>query len=329
MKYAVVGTGYWGENHVRVATELRDDPDSPVDGVVVCDVDERRAASIADQFGLDYVTDTADLAAMGVDAATVATPSPTHEPVATDLLADGLDLLVEKPLALDGETAWRIVDAADRHDRTLGVGHIFRFHPALRELKHRIERGDLGDLRYLSSNRFAFRVPRQTAGALHSLAVHDVDVYRYLLGRDPTEVSARLDSFVRDDVDETATLLLGYGDVTGHVSVSWHVPVFGKERHLVAVGSERTAYVDYLQDTTLEIYDSRFYRDDGAVRRRDEGEQVHELPQREPLKAEVAEFVDAARGDATFSAPGEVGARAVDLLDAAQAADKRGAGIDL
>ncbi|MFC7165284.1 Gfo/Idh/MocA family protein [Halospeciosus flavus] len=327
MKYAVVGTGYWGENHVRVATELRDE--GHVDEVVVCDVDEQRAADAAGTFDLDYVTDTSDLADLGVDAATVATPSPTHESVATDLLEDGVDLLVEKPLALDGETAWNIVDAADRHDRTLGVGHIFRFHPALRELKRRVERGDLGDLRYLTSNRFAFRTPRKTAGALHSLAVHDVDIYRYLLGEDPDTVTARCDSFVRDDVDETATLLLGYGDVTGHVSVSWHVPVFGKERHLVAVGSERTAYIDYLEDTKLEVYDSRFFEEGGTLRRRDEGKQVHEAPQREPLKAEVEEFVAASEGRATFSAPGEVGARAVDLLDAATASDEQGREVEL
>jgi UDP-N-acetylglucosamine 3-dehydrogenase len=69
MKYGVVGTGYWGKNHVRVATELMEE--GLIDDLVICDVDEDRVASLAESYDLSYVTDTDDL---DVDAATVATP---------------------------------------------------------------------------------------------------------------------------------------------------------------------------------------------------------------------------------------------------------------
>jgi len=65
---------------------------------------------------------------------------------------------------------------------TPGVGHIFRYHPALVALEWRIDRRELGPIKYLQTRRFSFRVPRTATGVLYSLAVHDVDVYDYLLG---------------------------------------------------------------------------------------------------------------------------------------------------
>ncbi|MFC6726539.1 Gfo/Idh/MocA family protein, partial [Halobium palmae] len=233
------------------------------------------------------------------------TPSTTHREVATDLLSREVDLLVEKPLALDAENAWAIVDAAEEHDRVLGVGHIFRHHPALCELKRRIDRGELGDLKYLNTSRFSFRVPRRTTGALHSLAVHDVDVFGWLVGHRPAQVYCRLDRIVREGIDETATLLLEYdgdggGDhvapsgVTGVINSSWQVPTFGKSRHLSVVGSERAAYLDYLEPSKLELYDARIVTErDGTLRARDEGHSVHEVENYEPLKREVEDFLTA------------------------------------
>lgn len=323
MNYAVVGTGYWGENHVRVAAELREE--GLLDEVVVCDVDEKRAAAVADAFGLDYETDPGTLARRGVDAATVATPSPTHGDVASGLLADGVDLLVEKPIALDGATAWELVRTAEEHGRTLGAGHIFRFHPAVAELKRSIDRGDLGQIRYLNTNRFTFRVPRANAGALYSLAVHDVDLYTHLLDRRPDSVYARCDSFVRDGVDETATVTLGFGETTGLINASWQVPVFGKQRHLVVVGSERVAFLDYLEHDRLELYESRVFEDgDGRLVAREEGKRVKTVTPREPLKSEIESFVRAVRDGGEFAAPGRVGAATVDLLDLARRSSEEG-----
>lgn len=327
MRYAVVGAGYWGENHVRVGAELRDA--GAIDELVVCDVDERRVRELADTYDASWVSDAAELPSLDVDAATVATPSTTHRAIATDLLDGGVDLLVEKPLALDAENAWAIVDAAEAADRVLGVGHIFRHHPALRELKRRVDRGELGDLKYLNTSRFSFRVPRQTTGALHSLAVHDVDVFGWLLGRRPSELYCRLDSFVREGVDETATLALEYPEengveATGLINSSWQVPVFGKSRHLAAVGTERAAYLDYLEPGKLALHDARIVDDGGTLRARDEGKTVHEVENYEPLKREVEDFLTAVDERGTPAADGRVGAEAVELLDHAVESDRRG-----
>lgn len=316
MKYAVIGTGYWGSNHVRVGAELM--ADGVIDELVLCDVDEQRVSELADSYDIPYVTDHEALADRGVDAATVATPSTTHPEIAIPLLRDGIDLLVEKPLALTSDDAWRIVNAADEAGRTLAVGHIFRFHPALTELKRRIDRGELGELKYLNTTRFSFRVPRSTTGALYSLAVHDVDISNYLLDDRPETVYCNLDSVIREGIDETATLVLEYGDATSVINESWQVPVFGKRRDLVVVGSEKAAYVDYLQDNVIEMYDSRVVTREGTLDARHEGKQTYEVADREPLKVEVEDFLEARASDATSRSPGAIGAETVALLERAE-----------
>jgi len=313
MKYGVIGTGYWGSNHARVATELVDE--GVLDSVVFCDVDEDRVKELASSYGVEHTTDYKELGSMGVDAVTVATPSPTHHEIATYLLEDGVDCLVEKPLALNSEEAWDMVETADAEGRTLGVGHIFRYHPALSDLKRRIERGELGRIKYLNTARFSFRVPRATAGALYSLAVHDIDISNYLLESRPESLYCNLDSFIREDIDETATVVLDYGDATSVINESWQVPVYGKRRDLTVVGTEKSAYVDYLEDTVVEMYDSRITRDDGEMRAKSEGKQVYETENKEPLKVEVSEFVEACRSGDGLRAPGEVGAETVELLE--------------
>ncbi|MGQ4556078.1 Gfo/Idh/MocA family oxidoreductase [Halobellus sp. GM3] len=321
MKYAVIGTGYWGSNHARIAAELK--AEGEIDEVVLCDVDESRVRELAESYGVRAATDYERLADLGVDAATVSTPSTTHHEIATRLLGDGVDVLVEKPLALDPTEAWDIVSTANEAGRTLAVGHIFRHHPALCDLKQRIDRGELGRVKYLATNRFSFRAPRATTGTLYSLAVHDVDISNYLLEDRPEWLYCSMDSVVREGIDETATIVMEYENATSVINESWQVPVFGKRRDLVVVGSEKSAYIDYLEDTVLELYDSRIVERDGALSAREEGKQVYETEHAEPLRAEVEEFVAACRGETTLSAPGSVGAYTVELLELAERSSDR------
>ncbi|MFC7057726.1 Gfo/Idh/MocA family protein [Halovenus salina] len=327
MKYGVIGTGYWGSNHARVAVELVDE--GTLDDVVLCDVDEGRAADLATTYGIEYTTDYTDLPEMGIDAVTVATPSPTHHEIATYLLEREIDCLVEKPLALDSDGAWEIVETATEHGQVLGVGHIFRYHPALNDLKRRVERGELGEIKYMNTTRFSFRVPRETAGALYSLAVHDIDISNYLLEATPQSLYCNLDSVIRDDVDETATVVLDYGEATSVINESWQVPVYGKQRDLTVVGSEKAAHIDYLKDTVVELYDSRVRQDGDEFRAQSEGKQVYETENNEPLKIEVSEFLDACKTGNPLRASGQVGAETVELLERCKQSAAQGRVITL
>lgn len=320
MNYCVIGTGYWGSNHARVGAELLEE--GAIDSLVFCDVDEDRAAEQADQYGVEYVTDHSELSSYDVDAATVATPSPTHHGIATELLEQGIDLLIEKPIAVSSSQAWEIVQTAQDHNRVLSVGHIFRHHPALSDLKQRIDRGELGRIKYLNTNRFSFRVPRETAGALFSLAVHDIDISNYLLRSVPDRLFCQLDSFLREGIDETATIVMEYDGATASINESWQVPVFGKRRDLTVVGTKRAAHIDYLKDNVVEIYDSTIEDDSGHLSVHDDGRQRYEVENSEPLRVEVEDFLGAVRERSTPKVPGEVGAATVGLLEQAIRSDE-------
>jgi len=325
--HAVIGTGYWGSNHVRVAAELTEN--GVIDEFVLCDLPGSGVKEFAADYGVEYVNEYETLSALGVDTATIATPSTTHHEIATDLLADGVDCLVEKPIALNSEDAWEIVDTATEYDRTLAVGHIFRHHPALCNLKARIDRGELGKIKYLVTNRSTFRVPRKTTGVLFSLAVHDVDIYNMLLDGNPDHLYCRMDSFLRNGIDEIATIVMGFGETTGVINESWQLPMFGKRRDLAVVGTRGAAYLNYLKDTELELYNAKVVDDDGVLRAVEEGSTTREVEGYEPLKQEVEDFIEATAQNREPIVPGRVGAKTIELLELAERSSERGDAIKL
>lgn len=312
MRLGVIGTGYWGSNHARVAAELV--ADNRIDKVILCDIDEDRVTDLAENYSVEYVTNYQDLIPR-VDAAVVATPSHTHRDIATALLKNGVDCLVEKPLAMDSGSAWDIANTAKQEGRTLAVGHIFRHHPALQAVKERIDRGELGNIKYLHTNRYSFRVPRKSSGVLHQLAVHDIDIYRYLLGKHPDRLFCATSSWIRDDIEETATLTLEYGDAIGTINESWQVPVFGKQRELIVIGTERAVYLDYLKDTEFELYDARVRNGNDGYHAMDEGVTVHETREAEPLREEVIDFLTAVESGQSPLADGQIGAETISLIE--------------
>jgi len=97
-----------------------------------------------------------------------------------------------------------------------------------------------------------------------------------------------MDDFVREGIDETATLTLDYGDTTGVINSSWQVPAFGKTRTSSSSAPTARRGLDYLENTELEIFDAEVYSDrDSPLTSRNDGSIVHTTEKREPLKAEI------------------------------------------
>src|ERR1035438_973519 len=131
IRLAVVGAGQFGRNHCRVARETE-----RAELAAIVDIDQARAEEAAAAHGGVALTDARELAGR-VDAAIVAVPTSAHEAVACALLEAGIDVLVEKPIAVAAAAAGRIIDSAGRHGRVLQVGHLERFNPAVLELERR------------------------------------------------------------------------------------------------------------------------------------------------------------------------------------------------
>lgn len=124
---AVVGVGAFGQHHARVFSTM---PEARL--VAVVDRDAPRAREVASRFGCEGLGDIRELPD-DVRAASLAVPTQHHLDAGLALLARGLDLLVEKPLAQDNESAIQLVEAAERAGRVLQVGHLERFNPAVEE----------------------------------------------------------------------------------------------------------------------------------------------------------------------------------------------------
>jgi len=174
-RIAVIGVGGFGKNHARVVSE---NPRAELAYVV--DAKIQRAQEFA--HGAGTATDYRDVIGR-VDAAIIAVPTIAHAEVACALLAAGIDVLIEKPIAATLEEADRIIETAERHGRIAQVGHLERFNPAVAALDK------------LATLPLFFEVHRMSVFTLRSL---DVDVVLDLMIHDLDIILA----FARSDLKE-------------------------------------------------------------------------------------------------------------------------------
>ncbi|MEC7543978.1 MAG: Gfo/Idh/MocA family oxidoreductase, partial [Candidatus Thermoplasmatota archaeon] len=170
----VIGTGYWGKNHVRTFCALREE--GLIEKLIVCDADESRAIEIGKEFGCEYATDPQELASLGVNMVTIATPTPSHASLAIIMMEMGLDVLVEKPLAMNTKEAQNVIRCAKKTGRLLLVGHVFRHHSGVRMAAELVKDGKIGNVRHIISERLATREPRPDNGVIAALGIHDFDI---------------------------------------------------------------------------------------------------------------------------------------------------------
>ncbi|CAI8176820.1 MAG: scyllo-inositol 2-dehydrogenase (NAD(+)) [Methanobacteriota archaeon] len=257
---AVIGTGYWGRNHVRTFCALRDE--GLIEEVVICDSDEGRAANIASEFGCQYVTDAALLSSLNVSMVTIATPTPSHAELAISMMHEGLDVLVEKPLAMNIKEAVKIKTVAEETGRLLLVGHVFRHHAGVRKAAEMIRDGKLGPVRHIVSERLAVREPREDIGVIAALGIHDLDICTDILGgiRPVTMQGMASESEIKG-IEDHADLLLEFpaglnGEVGAMASIhlSWRSRIRGKVRSLEVVGRDGSLYVDYMDHSGIWFY---------------------------------------------------------------------------
>ena len=191
IRFAVVGAGAFGRNHCRVIHES-----DGAELVAVVDTDAGRAVEAASLYHALALTRAGDLAGQ-VDAAVVAVPTVAHETVACRLLEAGIDVLVEKPIAPDGDAATRMIETAARRGRILQVGHLERFNPAVTELERRATLP-----LFFEIHRMNLFSPRSLdVDVVLDLMIHDVDVVLALSGHEPSEIRAAGISILSEKVD--------------------------------------------------------------------------------------------------------------------------------
>lgn len=316
----VIGAGGWGKNLIRnyfqlESAELR----------WVCDLDDKKRAYSQAQFPALFDSANVDdlLNDPKLDAVIVATTAPSHFELGKRVLQAGKDLYVEKPFTLSVRDARELIELAESNNRIVMVGHLLEYHPVVVRLKEMIDDGYLGDIRYVYSQRLNLGTIRGDENAMWNFAPHDISIILYLLGKEPSDVSARGQSYLQPGIEDVVFLSLNFGDeAMGHVHVSWLDP--HKIRKLTIVGSKRMAVFDDLEASEkLKIYDKgvevntdyNSFAEYIGLRFGDIT--VPYIRNGEPLKIECQHFVDCVRDRTTPKSDGYDGLRVVDVLEAA------------
>jgi predicted dehydrogenase len=321
MQVGLIGLGYWGPNLLRV---LGDRPD--VDARWICDLREDRLERFARRYpGVQATTDSADLLDDPIlDAILIATPVFTHFDLASSSLAAGKHTFVEKPLAASGEEVDHLLTLADARGLALMCGHTFLYSPPVRAIKGMIDRGELGDVYFVSSSRVNLGLHQPDVSVIWDLGPHDFSILRYWLGELPESISATgRDSVVRG-IPDVAFLSLRFGSGTiANLEMSWLAP--SKLRRTLLVGSEKMVVYEEGGPEPVRVFDH------GVVYRDPETFGEYQLSYRtgdilspkiegeEPLALEIEDFVGSIRRGAAPDGHGELCRDVVSMIEAADA----------
>ncbi len=317
-RVAVVGTGNWGLNLVRIFKQL---------GVLAacCDVDSARLKKVHTVAPETKITSSFEEILMDkdVDAIVIAVPAVAHHALAKQVLESGRPVFVEKPLTMSAADAQDLIDIAGRKRQVLMVGHLMMYHPGVLKLRELIESGELGDVYYVYSLRVNLGTIRKDENTLWSFAPHDIAMLLYLLGDQIESITARGVSYLQKGIEDVTFINLRYADHRmAQIQVSWLDPY--KERRFTIVGSKKMVTFDDMQPTEkIKIYDkgvqpARYDSYGEYLTLRFGDIQIPTLESVEPLLVECRHFLDCVARHREPRTGGKEGLQVVQVLEAAQ-----------
>ncbi|MGH7953018.1 MAG: Gfo/Idh/MocA family protein, partial [Limisphaerales bacterium] len=247
-----LGCGYCGPNLLRNFSALKN---CRVKYVVDSSIERR--AFVRANFPRTVAIDSSQkvLEDPDIDAIIIATPAATHFSLAQAALEAGKHVFVEKPMATQVTEIDELARCARKRDLVVMVGHTFIYNPAVRYIKKLIDAGELGEVRYIYSQRLNLGRIRSDIDALWNFAPHDISIIQYWLG-DPTPLSVSRQgmAYMQDGVDDVVFLNLVYpGKIIANIHVSWLDPQ--KVRKIIVVGSRKMVVYDDVAEDKIAIYD--------------------------------------------------------------------------
>ncbi|RCL03028.1 MAG: Oxidoreductase family protein [Candidatus Tokpelaia sp. JSC189] len=253
-RVAILGCGYWGRNHIRTLKNL---------GALaaVSDADADRAEGFAVEHDVEAIPVDELFTCENIDAIVLALPPQFHAENAIRTVINGKDVLVEKPIALNVAAAEREVKIARDNGRILMVGHVLRFHPAFEKLLDLVNSSELGEVRYIHSNRLGLGKFHAESDALWDLASHDLSMILALTGCEPSEVRGEGAAII-NQLSDFAHVHMRFPDgLRSHLVVSRLNPY--RERRLTVIGSKAMAVFDDVKcwDRKLAIYRFSVWQD--------------------------------------------------------------------
>jgi predicted dehydrogenase len=291
IKVAVIGVGHLGRQHARIYAGL---PGVELVGVV--DLLKPRAEEIAGLYKTAAFTDYRQILGKA-DAVSLAVPTTDHARVGIDLLEQGVDVLVEKPIAATVEDGQALVAAANRHNRVLQVGHVERFNPVVTAAREAATRPQFFEIHRLA----AFSPRSLDIDVVSDLMIHDIDIVLSLVPAQIREVRA-VGIPVLSQKADIANARVEFEDGCVANFTASRVS-FEKTRKLRFFQPHDYISVDYSSQTGIVV----------SLRMGQVVERKLEPVNEEPLKLQLQAFADCVQRREKPSVPGEDGLRALQL----------------
>ncbi len=296
VRVGVVGVGHLGRHHARLYASL---PGATL--VAVADQDFDRAKKIAAEYGCEAFRDASELVGH-VTAASIATPTVAHRGAAETLLAGGVDVLIEKPIAPSLDDADAILEAARRADRLVMVGHTERFNPAMVSLVRAVDAPLFVEIHRLA----AFSARSTDVDVILDLMIHDLDLLLWFDGTEPKSVDAVGVCALTDKIDIANARIRFASGCVANVTAS-RISAEGLRR--IRVFQART----YLGCDTGERKVERFRLVIGSDKRPAIQHELLPVDDGEPLALELAAFIHAVQTRTPPPVDGLAGRRALEL----------------
>jgi len=308
-RIAVLGCGYWGSNHIRTLKAL---------GALhaVSDANRARAEGFASEQDCLAIEPDQLLVRDDIDAIVMALPPQYHADLAVRAVESGKDVLVEKPIALTVADAERAVRAAKDNGRVFMVGHVLRFHPAFETLKGLIDKGELGEVRYIHSHRLGLGKFHTENDALWDLAPHDLSMILAITGTEPIEVRGE-GAALLDNLSDFAHLHMRFPNgLRSHLFTSRLNPY--RERRLTVVGTKAMAVFDDVEpwERKLAVYRHAVWQDSGQWAFTTNEPSYVAVEQGMPLTRELEHFIECIETRAEPRTSGEEAIRVLRILTA-------------
>jgi len=295
IRVGVVGLGAMGRNHVRIYSNI-----PGIDLVGVSDVNEEITRAVAHTYHTDGFVDYVELLRKGLDAVSIAVPTSLHGEIGVRSAESGASILVEKPIADTIARANQLIETCQRSGVKLMVGHVERFNPVTPVIKKAIEDCEVLSIGIARVGPFPPRI--RDVGVILDLAIHDIDLARYLTGSEFKKVYSLYSRDGPNSHEDIALLSFEMENgVLVHLTANWLTPFKVRE---IDVAAREKFVKGWLQEQ--KAWEYRQWEENNSY-------VVKELPVSygEPLKMELEAFIEAVKGRGDVPVSGEEGLKAL------------------
>ena len=321
LNIGIVGFGYWGPNLVRNfsasnQTVVKRVIDFKADRLAI--VNQLYPSVLTSSNLSDLYKDST------IDAIVIATPVHTHFDIAKQALMEGKHVLIEKPVTSSFAQAQELLELGAKMNKVVMVDHTFLYTGAINYLQQFIANQHLGSLKYFDSTRINLGLFQHDVNVLWDLAPHDLSILSYIQNEQPISVNATGISQLNNGIENLAYLTLNYqSGFIAHLNCSWTSPV--KIRTLLIGGDKKMILYNDLEPTEkIKVYDTGLEVTSDEERNRMLVDYrvgdvfIPKISGKEALAGVVTDFANACLSGTKPVSNIELGAKVVQILEAAQ-----------